>query len=226
MQELSGGGAPADGSAPQRIEAGPGSFEQGGGRDPYSGGTFGDDSDRTVKPWQRGPTGAAAPWQSRGRGEDRERRNDNYPPRDGGAGSAPPWASGPGRDRDHNYPQQIANYGAPPPPGGTAPWQQPPPPPGGQQSYGGYSGYPGGGYGSQTSAFPPPQNMGAPPGLGGAPSGGLGAPPGLGALFQNFGGAPPPPPPGDAPPPPPPGVAPPPPPVSTSTKRYNISCRY
>ncbi|KAI9774389.1 MAG: hypothetical protein M1840_004283 [Geoglossum simile] len=216
MQELSGGGAPADGSAPQRIEAGPGSFDQ-GGRDSYGGGTFGDDGDRTIKPWQRGPTGAAAPWQSRARGEDRERRNDNYPSRDGGAGSAPPWASGPGgpggsgRDRDPNYPQQIANYGAPPPPGGTAPWQQPPPPPGGQQSYGGYGGYPGGGYGGQTSAFPPIQNMGAPPGLGGAPGGGLGAPPGLGALFRDFGGAPPPPP-GDAPPPPPPGVAPPPPP--------------
>src|SRR3954447_1342865 len=117
MQELSGGGAPADGSAPQRIEAGPGGFDQ-GGRDSYSGGGFGDDGDRNIKPWQRGPTGAAAPWQSRGRGDDRERRNDNYPPRDGGSGSAPPWASGPGgpgRDRDHNYGPPSAGYGAPAP---------------------------------------------------------------------------------------------------------------
>ncbi|KAH0551429.1 hypothetical protein GP486_007355 [Trichoglossum hirsutum] len=218
MQELSGGGAPADGSAPQRIEAGPGGFDQ-GGRESYGGGGFGDDGDRNIKPWQRGPTGAAAPWQSRGRGEDRDRRSDNYPPRDGGSGSAPPWASGPGgpgRDRDHNYGPPSGGYGAsapPPPPGGSAPWQQPPPPPpppGGPQSYGSYGGYPGAGYNGQSSAFPPPQNMGAPPGLGGAPGSGLGAPPGLGALFQNFGA--PPPPPGDAPPPPPPGVAPPPPP--------------
>ncbi|KAI9881128.1 MAG: hypothetical protein M1830_008286 [Pleopsidium flavum] len=209
MQELSGGAPIGNGEAPQRIEAGPGGYENGNG-DAYGGG------DRDLKPWQRGPTGAAAPWQQRS-GDDRGHRDDY--PRDGASGSAPPWAAG-GRGGDsYGYGQQSGGYGAPPgPPGGAAPWQQQaPPPPGGQQSYGGYGGYPGAGYGDTNAAFPPQQSMGAPPGLGGA-SGGLGAPPGLGALFQNYGASgsagspPPPPPPGDAPPPPPPSDQPPPPP--------------
>ena len=196
MQELSGNAAAANGEAPQRIEAGPGAYDNGGG-DGYGEG------DRDLKPWQRGPTGAAAPWQRSG-GD----RQDDLQGRDGG--SAPPWASGGagrGADGYGGYGQQ-GGYGAPPPgpPGGAAPWQRqqdpPPPPPGGQQDYG-YGGYPGGGYGASSGGYPP-QSMGAPPGLGSG-AGGLGAPPGLGALFQTYnanGSAPPPPPPGDAPPPP------------------------
>ncbi|MCJ1255291.1 hypothetical protein MMC24_003107 [Lignoscripta atroalba] len=208
MQELSGGAPAGNGEAPQRIEAGPGGYENGNSE------AYGD-GDRDVKPWQRGPTGAAAPWQ-RG-GDDRGPRHD-YP---GDSGSAPPWAAA-GRGGDsYGYGQPADGYGAPPPgpPGGAAPWQQqaPPPPPGGQQVYGGYGGYPGGGYGDSGAAYPAQPNMGAPPGLGGAASG-LGAPPGLGALFQTYGAngsagsPPPPPPPGDAPPPPPPSDLPPPPP--------------
>ncbi|KAL9120791.1 MAG: hypothetical protein Q9187_002656 [Circinaria calcarea] len=210
MQELSGGAPAPNGEAPQRIEAGPGGYENGNG-DAYG------DGDRDVKPWQRGPTGAAAPWQ-RG-GEDHGRRDD-YTNQDGG--SAPPWAAG-GRGGDgYGYGQQAGGYGAPPPgpPGGAAPWQQqaPPPPPGGQPGgYGGYGGYPGAGYGDANGGYAAQPGMGAPPGLGGT-AGGLGAPPGLGALFQHYnpngsaGTPPPPPPPGDAPPPPPPSDLPPPPP--------------
>jgi len=203
MQELSGG-APASGQAPQRIEAGPGGYDNGG--DNYGSGAGGD-----TKPWQRGPTGAAAPWQ---RGGDDRGRGDGYAA-DGGA--PPPWAGG-GRGGDgYGYGGQPGAYGAPPgPPGGAAPWQQqaPPPPPGGAQAYGGYGGYPGGGYGDPHTGYPPQPGMGAPPGLA---AGGLGAPPGLGALFQQYNGngaagTPPPPPPGDAPPPPPSDLPPPPPP--------------
>ncbi|KAL6713329.1 hypothetical protein ACLMJK_008794 [Lecanora helva] len=185
MQELSGG-AP-NGDAPQRIEAGPGGYENGG-----------NEGGRDLRPWQRGPTGAAAPWQQRG--------DDN---RDGGA--APPWARG-GGDNYGGY--QQGGYGGPPG-GGAAPWQrqQDAPPSGGQ--YGGYGGYPGG-YADANGGYGGQQGMGAPPGLGGG-AGGLGAPPGLGALFQNYGangsgGAAPPPPPSDDLPPPPPSDQPPPPP--------------
>ena len=175
MQELSGG---APGEQPrQRIEAGPGGFDNNG----YGG------EDRDVKPWQRGPTGAAAPWQ-------RENRHDDY----NQGGSVPPWARG---GNDNYGGQNQGGYGGPPG-GAPAPWQRqdnapPPPPSGDQYGYGGYPGGYGGGYGNQ-------QNMGPPPGM--APgAGGLGAPPGLGALFQNYGGAasgaPPPPPTDDAPPP-------------------------
>ncbi|KAG7007512.1 hypothetical protein G7Y79_00009g026210 [Physcia stellaris] len=199
MNELSGG-APAANGATQRIEAGPGGY--GGGADGYGEG------DRDLKPWQKGPTGAAAPW-ARG-GND---RRDDYQSRDGG--SAPPWAAGGhGGDNYGGYGQQSGGYGAPP--GGAAPWQRqqeaPPPPPSGGQDYG-YGGYPGGyggsgGYGGQSG-------IGAPPGLGGS-AGGLGAPPGLPSMYQGYGakgsnGAPPPPP-GEAPPPPPPSDQPPPPP--------------
>ena len=201
MQELSGGAPAGNGEAPQRIEAGPGGFENDYGEGYGEG-------DRDVKPWQRGPTGAAAPW---ARGGDEQGGRDDYPPRDGG--SAPPWASGgAGRGGDsYGYGQESSGYGAPPPgpPGGAAPWHRqqeaPPPPPGGQQGYG-YGGYPGGGYGDSSGGYPAQQSMGAPPGLGSG-AGGLGAPPGLGALFQNYGAngsagnPPPPPPPGDAPPP-------------------------
>lgn len=197
MQELSGNAPASNGDANHRIEAGPGGYENGHG-DGYG------ESDRDLKPWQRGPTGASAPW---ARGGDDHRR-DGYDARDGG--SAPPWAAG-GRGGDNygGYGQHGGGYGGPPgPPGGAAPWQrhnEVPPPPSGGQGYG-YGGYPGGGYGDSAGGYSAQQSMGAPPGLGGG-AGGLGAPPGLGALFQNYGangsgGAPPPPPPGDAPPPP------------------------
>lgn len=189
MKELSGG-APG-GAAPQRIEAGPGGYENGNG-DAYAG-----ESDRDLKPWQRGPTGATAPWQQPRGGDDR--RDDHN--RDGGA--APPWAAGRGGDSYGPY-GQGGGYGGPPG-GGAAPWQRQQdnaaPPPGGQH---GYSGYPG--YGESVGGYGGQQAMGAPPGLGGG-AGGLGAPPGLGALFQNYGangsagGAPPPPPSDDLPPP-------------------------
>ena len=180
MQELSGG-APS-GEPRQRIEAGPGGQDN-GNRDGYG------QDDRDVKPWQRGPTGAAAPWQ-RG-GED---RREDYN-RDGG--SAPPWARS-GNDSYGGY-NQGGGYGGPPG-GGAAPWQRQdnaPPPPPSADPYG-YGSYPGG-YGGQ-------QGMGPPPGIGSG-AGGLGAPPGLGALFQHYGGngapggAPPPPPSDDLPPP-------------------------
>lgn len=186
MAEL-GGGAPQ-----QRIEAGPGAYEN---NDNYGGG-----GDRDVRPWQRGPTGAAAPWR-----QPREERDR------GDSGSAPPpWANG-GRggnsDSYGGYGGAQGGYGAPPAPGaGAAPWQQasagaPPPPPGGQPWSYGYAG----GYDQNSSYGQPP--MGAPPGL--AP------PPGMPAVLSGFPGAgspPPPPPPGDAPPPPPPSDQPPPPP--------------
>lgn len=189
MQELSGGAPSAD--APRRIEAGPaGSFDQ---HPPAEG---------DVKPWQRGPTGAAAPWQQRGRGDDR----GGYDSRDSGpTGNAAPWARdrGRGEGRGDNFGGQNG-YNAAPSGQAAAPWQQanpafPAAPPGG---YGGYSapGY-GAGY--------PQANMGAPPGLA-APPGLSGA--GISALLQQFAGSPPPPPPTSSIPPPPPGSAPPPPP--------------
>jgi splicing factor 1 len=198
MQEITGGAPGANGQAPRRIEAGPGGYDQG------NGDAYGDD-DRDLKPWQRGPTGAAAPWQRAG--NDQGGQGDYGAP---AGGSLPPWAAA-GRGGDsYGYGQANGGYGAPPPgpPGGAAPWHQAavPPPPGGTQGYGAYGGYPGG-YGDTTGGYPVQPSMGAPPGLGSG-MGGLGAPPGLGALFQAYngnGGAgspPPPPPPGDAPPPP------------------------
>jgi splicing factor 1 len=200
MQELSGGAPAPNGEAPHRIEAGPGGYDQG----PPDGGD--------VKPWQRGPTGAAAPWQQRGRGED---RGNDYNPRDSApSGSAAPWARDRNRGPDNRggdpyYSAQDGGYGAPPM-AAAVPWQQTAAP--GGQSYGAYAGYAAPGYG----AYPAQQSMGAPPGLGGPPGApGLAPPPGLSALLQQFAGSPPPPPPsGSAPPPPPPGSAPPPPPPS------------
>lgn len=175
MNELSGNPAGNGDMPPQRIEAGPGTYGQ---SDSYGG-------DRDLKPWQRQPTGGAAPWQ-----RDRNDRGgrDDYGSRDQGDSSSRPWASG-NRDTD-NY----GGYGGAP--GGAAPWQQQqaPPPPGGQAGYG-YGAYPGSGY---------DQGYGAPP---------VAAPPGLSSFMQQYGGAPPPPP-GDAPPPPPPSADAPPPPPS------------
>ncbi|EEH08472.1 branchpoint-bridging protein [Histoplasma capsulatum G186AR] len=222
MQEL-GGAPPSDDSKPQRrIEAGRGSYEQ---NDNYPAG------DRPLKPWERGPTGGPAPWQ-RPR-EDRPPRDDY--PREQGA--PPPWAArndrgDHGGDRGGRESRGGNGYGygshgssgyngAGGPDGHTAsggppPWQQqqqqhhhapapvPPPVPAASTGHAAY-GYPG------YSAFPPHQNMGAPPGLNAVPPP---PPPGMGAMFPGYGAGspPPPPPPADGPPPPPPSDLPPPPP--------------
>lgn len=165
MQELSGGAAPIDGQGSRgQIEAGP-DYQDG-----YA-------DQRSLKPWQRGPTGASAPWQRRDYGS-----RDDY--RDG---AAPPWAA-----PDHGMADAYGGYGAPP---GAASWQSavPPPP-------GGYPGYGFGGYGYPPPPPPPPPAapMGAPPGMGGLPPP---PPPGMG-MYPGYGSAsPPPPPPGDNPPP-------------------------
>lgn len=175
MQELNG--APAgNGAAPQRIEAGPGMYDQG---DSYGG-------DRDLKPWQRQPTGAPAPWQ-----QDRFDRDD-YGSRDHGGSAPPPWATGNrGGDSYGGY------SGAPG--SSAAPWHQqappPPPPPVGQPGYG-YGAYPG---------YDQGIGYGAPPAA---------APPGLSSFLQQYSGAPPPPPSDGPPPPPPSNDAPPPPPSS------------
>jgi splicing factor 1 len=176
MQELEGGGPVGNGQGAHRIEAGPSGYDNAG------------HGDRGPAPWERGPTGAPAPWQNRGR-EDH--------PREGGSSAPAPWANA-GRGNDnYGYGQKSGGYGGPPS-GGAAPWQQPQTaPPGAQQAYGGYASYPG--YGDQSAGYPGQQNMGAPPGL---PS-----------VYQNYVGAagsPPPPPPVGSAPPPPPGAAPPP----------------
>ena len=177
MAELSGG-APANGDAPRRIENGPpGGYDQTPAED--------------VKPWQRGPTGQAAPWQ-----RPREERG-GYDSRDAPSGNAAPWA----RPRDAYGAQSAA-------PANAAPWQQ------AASAYpasNGYAGYSAPGY---SGSYPPQQAMGAPPGLA-APPGLTGA--GISALLAQFSGgagSPPPPPPASSIPPPPPGNAPPPPPPS------------
>lgn len=191
MQELSG--APSSGDAPRRIEAGPGIYDQ--------------PSQDDVKPWQRGPTGAAAPWQKR---DDR-----GFESRDAASGvSAVPW----GRDRARTdnigegyygggqvgYPQSTTSG----PPGNAAPWNQSVSVYPSGASAGVYSGYNAPGY---TGGYSAQQAVGAPPGLTAPP--GLSGP-GLSALLQQFAGSPPPPPPTANIPPPPPGAAPPPPPPS------------
>ncbi|ETS77027.1 Branchpoint-bridging protein [Pestalotiopsis fici W106-1] len=190
MQELNGG----SGAAPARIEAGPGSYNNGGGDN--------------AKPWQRGPTGGPAPWRSR--------NNDS-----GNDGGSAPWrdrgdrgdrGGDRGRGSDHHggndyYGGQQYGSGAPSASGGAAPWHQAAAAQ--APAYPGYGAY--AGYGSAPGMGPPPglpggNAMGAPPGL----------PGNISALIQQYAGgaAPPPPPPpsGDAPPPPPGDQPPPPPP--------------
>ncbi|TGJ81281.1 hypothetical protein E0Z10_g7481 [Xylaria hypoxylon] len=198
MQELGGG---SDGP-PARIEAGPGSYNN----------TNNGNGDS--KPWQRGPTGAAAPWRSRN--DDRGHEGGSGGGGGGGGGGTAPW-----RDRGDRgnrggesqagdyYGGQNYNNGSSAP--GAAPWHQPNQGNGqqGQQGQQGYSSYPG--YSGYGGAAP---GMGPPPGL---PANPLGAPPGLpgnlNALIQQYaGGAAPPPPPSDGAPPPPPSDQPPPPP--------------
>lgn len=139
MQELSGG-APVGAGPQARLEAGPGSYDN--GAEGYGGGG------ENLKPWQRGPTGAPAPWQNRGR--------DN----NAGGSAPPPWAGG-GQGGGDNYGYGQQGYGAPP---AAAPWQQqaPPPPGGNFGGYGGFQNY--GGYGAPGQAPPPPGgNYGMPP---------------------------------------------------------------
>jgi splicing factor 1 len=186
MQELSGG-APANGEAPRRIEGGP-------------GGGYDQPPQDDVKPWQRGPTGAAAPWQKK---DDRGFDSRDAAP----AGSAAPWARdrprGDGRGADPYYGGAGAGTGYNAPAAANpAPWAQQAPAYPAAAPYAGYAapGYSGG---YQPQGAPP--GLAAPPGLSGA---------GLSALLQQFAGSPPPPPPTSAIPPPPPGSAPPPPPPS------------
>jgi splicing factor 1 len=203
MAELTGG-APANGDPQHRIEAGPGGYDQA----PSDG--------ADVKPWQRGPTGAAAPWARR---DDRPNDYGRDSAPSGPSGGAAPWArdrnrGGDNRDGGSYYAPQGPQDGYGVPASGAAPpWQQPAMP-AAPAAYGPYAGYAAPGYG-----YASPAGMGAPPGLGAPPPPpGLGAPPGLNqaglsALLQQFSGSPPPPPPpGSAPPPPPPSDAPPPPP--------------
>ncbi|KAI6712960.1 hypothetical protein JHW43_004519 [Diplocarpon mali] len=193
MQELSG--APASGDAPKRIESG-------------AAAGFDQPPQDDTKPWQRGPTGAAAPWQKRD-------ENRGYESRD--PAPAAPWARDRGRGNgndsrggDSYYGSGQSNNAPPSGPSGAsgtaAPWAQqqaPTYPPAA-----GYGGYAAPGY---SAGYPSQQSMGAPPGLA-APPGLSGA--GLNALLQQFAGSPPPPPPSSSIPPPPPGSAPPPPPPS------------
>ncbi|KAK6849955.1 zinc knuckle [Apiospora arundinis] len=182
MQELGGGSAP-----PARIEAGPGSYNNGGGE---------------PKPWQRGATGAAAPWRTRNndQGNDGDRGDRNG---GGGGGGPAPWRTrGDRGGHDNNqgsndyYGGNNYNSGGG---SGAAPWQQAAQPQ--QPAYPSYPGYPG--YAAPGMGGPPPA-----PGMGAPGSTGLGAPPGLpgnlNALIQQYAGgaAPPPPPPSDGAPPP------------------------
>ncbi|KAI1266676.1 hypothetical protein F5Y18DRAFT_425929 [Xylariaceae sp. FL1019] len=191
MQELDGG----SGGAPARIEAGPGSYNNNNGG-----------SGDSAKPWQRGPTGAAAPWRTR----NEDRGHEGSGGGGGGGGGAAPWRERSNRGGDHHGGEHYGghnNYNNGPSAPGSAPWHQGGNS-GGQSGYPGYPGY--GGYGGGNAA----PGMGPPPGL---PGNSLGAPPGLpgnlNALIQQYaGGAPPPPPSGDAPPPPPSDQPPPPPP--------------
>jgi splicing factor 1 len=175
MQELSGGGS---GGGPQgRIEAGAG-YEEGGQN--------GSGDNSSLPPWQRGATGAAAPW-SRPR-EDRDTGS-----------SAAPWAAG-GRgaaDSGYGYGNQGGYGAAPPPPSGgsatAAPWQQAaaaPPPPGGAGNSAAAQSY---GYDYSAYANAAAAGYAAAPGVPGAPQG----------MASYYGAVnAPPPPPGDAPPPP------------------------
>ncbi|KAI8936715.1 hypothetical protein NX059_012563 [Plenodomus lindquistii] len=163
------------------------------GGDNYGGG------ERTLKPWERGPTGGSAPWARNDR-DDRGRGDSN-------AAAPPPWAGGGG---GQSYGQDNGYGGGQ----GAAPWASAAPAaPAGGAGYG-YGSY---GYDQNVPGMAAPGAYGAPGYGAAAPP--AGPPPGLGPLFQSYGGAgspppPPPPPSGSVPPPPPPGDIPPPPPPS------------
>ena len=175
MQDIGAGGS-LTGGQQQMIEAGPGGYNE-SNSNRYGSGDNRDD----LPPWQRGPTGAPAPW---------SQPSDDP---DGSGPAFPPWAAGGSSGSDsYGYPQQSGYNNVPPPPPGGLPWQQPPAP-GAQQGYGygGFSGY------DQTSVYgqaTPP----APPGL--PPWAQTHPPP---PPMEDA----PPPPPSEAPPPPPPPAA-------------------
>ncbi|KAF4948880.1 hypothetical protein FSARC_13621, partial [Fusarium sarcochroum] len=156
MQELGGGSS--DGP-PARIEAGPGSQNNG-----------------DAKPWQRGPTGGPAPWRTRNQDSNE-------------GGSAAPWARDRGgRNQDQHGGNGGDSYYGQGYGGGSssaaAPWQQQAP--GTQSGYGGYPGY--GGYGAAPGMSAPPglgAPGGAPPPPPGAPPG-LGD---INAFIQQYAGA-------------------------------------
>jgi splicing factor 1 len=176
MQELSGNGSGAGPAG--RIEAAPGGYDQG---DSYRGA-----GGAEPRPWERQPTGGAAPWQ-------RDRQNRDYEQRDTGS-SAPPWAQSRGNGDTHG------GYGSAPR-GDAPPWQQqqqhqqPPAAAAAPANYG-YGTYPGDAT-QQAQGFVIPPNISS-------------------FLQQYSTGAaaglPPPPPDANAPPPPPDAHAPPPPP--------------
>ncbi|KAJ8065381.1 hypothetical protein OCU04_006070 [Sclerotinia nivalis] len=181
MQELSGG-APVTTDAPQRIESGPSGYDQGPPKD-----------QEDVKPWQRGPSNAPAPWQ---RGNDARDTRDSRDGRDARDSGPAPWARRGGDDRDRGGYQN--GYNAAPP---SAPWakqSQPSSIPTGPSAYPAQNAF-APGYGSYPTQQLP---MGAPPGLN------------INALLQQYGNSSlPPPPPLDSQPPPPPTHQPPPPPT-------------
>ncbi|RAL64992.1 hypothetical protein DID88_001582 [Monilinia fructigena] len=169
MQELSGG-APASEDAPRRIESGPSGYDQGASK-----------GQEDVKPWQRGPSNAPAPWQ---------RGNDTRDARDSAPSGPAPWARrGAAPTGPSGYPTQNGGYGAyapgygsyptPQPPMGAPPGLNMPAPPGlSSASINALLQQ----YANSPPPPPPPSNQPPPP----------------------PGNAPPPPPPSDQPPPPPP----------------------
>ncbi|TKA31033.1 hypothetical protein B0A50_02001 [Salinomyces thailandicus] len=176
MNELGGGPA----SDPSKQIG----WQDGAANGGYQGGGQPED----VKPWQRGPSGASAPWA-----------------RQQSTGGPAPWASRGGND-DYNGGGGGGGGGPPPwarqqPSGGPAPWANR----GGRDDHnGGYGGggYNGGGYGGGGGGGAPWQQQHQAPGYGY----GQQPPPWSSSV-------PPPPPPGDdIPPPPPPSDIPPPPP--------------
>lgn len=185
---MAGMGVGGSGQPRQAIEYGNGNNEYGG------------DEQRNMKPWERGPTGAAAPWARNNRDE-----------RDGASNAPPPWASGATNGSSYN----AGGYNA-------APWNGSAQAAPGQASYG-YGNYGSAGYDTAApGAGAPGMNSYGAPGYGSAAP----PPPGLGPLFQygNAGSPPPPPPPSVSAPPPPPGDVPPPPPVSPRFRTFNDYC--
>lgn len=159
-----------------------------------NGGADAGAAERTQKPWERGPTGSAAPWAR----NDRDDRGSNNP------SAPPPWAAGgSGQSYDQNN-----GYGH-----NAAPWAAAPAAPAGGYGYGNYGydqaaapgAYGAPGYGAPAAPAGPPPGLG--PLFQNYGSGDVPPPP-----PPPSGSVPPPPPPGDVPPPPPPGDVPPPPP--------------
>nr|OQO16136.1 Branchpoint-bridging protein [Rachicladosporium sp. CCFEE 5018]OQO16538.1 Branchpoint-bridging protein [Rachicladosporium sp. CCFEE 5018] len=197
MNEIGGGGSGGNGAEPVRA------IGWDGGSAPPAG-PAGDG----MKPWQKGPTGAAAPWeQARGGGGPAPWQQ--RPPPSAPSGGPAPWMNRGGQQDNYGGGRQDS-YG-----GGR----------GGQDNYGGgggrggYNG--GGGYGGGYDAGPPgggapwqqQQSRGnAAPWQQPAPGGYGGGAPGYGGAPGMDYNAPPPPPPSDYPPPPPPSDIPPPPP--------------